>query len=196
MITRSISLMLLRASLCIAAAMILVSPHARSGALSYTAEFTSADIQARVDAMKPIKVQKAFFSMEMQEPKVALIAQSNEIAVSSSILIESTLLKSTQDPSKHLLLPARASIQAGLRYEPSEGAFYLLDPKVTALEIDKVPESMKPKARELAQALATQFFAKRPVFVLREDQIKQRLAKSVLQSVRVQGDKIIAVVGL
>lgn len=187
---------LLRAFLAFFAAILLFVPEARSTMLSYSAEFSSADIQTRVDAMKPIKVQKAFISMEMQDPKVSLIAQSNEIAVSSSILIESTLLKSTQYSAKHLLIPARASIQAGLRYEPSEGAFYLLNPKVTALEIDKVPEAMKPKARELAQALTTGFFAKRPVFVLRDDQVKQCLAKSVLQSVRVQGDKIIAVVGL
>jgi hypothetical protein len=194
MSTRRLSIFLLAHTLLLFLALFF-SPRATASLLSYTAQFSSSDIQARVDSMKPIKFHKSFISIEMQNPRVSLIAPSNQISLSSSLLIESTFLQSSLDPSKHLSLPARASIQAGLRYEPTEGAFYLLDPKVTSLQVDQIPETIRPKVHELAQALATHFFTKRPVFVLHDDHAKQRLLKSILQSVRVQGDQIIAVFG-
>ena len=64
--------------------LLMLSAHVAS-ALSYTMEITEQEIQQRVTAMMPIQVTKPPITVVFLDPKVRLLKDSDEVAVSSPL---------------------------------------------------------------------------------------------------------------
>jgi len=56
-----------------------------ASALSYTMEITEQELQQRVTAMMPIQVTKPPITVVFLDPKVRLLKDSDEVAVSSPL---------------------------------------------------------------------------------------------------------------
>lgn len=153
-----------------------------SDAFTYDLEITEAELQEKLEAMMPLEKKKLFFKTIVTDPKVKLISASNEIAIYANVAAHApgglTLTGSTQ-------------LQGSLRYDAEKGAFYFDNAKVKHLKIDQLPEQFAPKVKELTQTAVTNGTGRRPVYVLNDDNLKQKLAKSVLKSVLVKGSSLI-----
>lgn len=151
-------------------------------ALSYTIEITEQEIQKRVTAMKPIQYTKPPVTIEIQDPEPRLLKDTNEIAVSSPLeLAVGGLLK----------VYGYVNAKGTLRYEPTAGEFFLDQPMITEMEIKKLPEKYQPMAREAAQLAIEKTLAMRPIYKLKDNDLKQKLMKAVLQSVVVKNDRMV-----
>lgn len=151
-------------------------------ALSYTIEITEQEIQQRVTAMKPIQYTKPPVTVEIQDPKPRLLKDTNEIAVSSPLeLAVGGLLKAY----------GYVNAKGTLRYEPIAGEFFLDKPVITEMEIKKLPEKYQPMAREAAQLAIEKTLAMRPIYKLKDNDLKQKLIKAVLQSVVVKNERMV-----
>jgi hypothetical protein len=87
-------------------------------------------------------------------------------------------------------------ITGELKYVADEGAFYLQSPQIISLESTDISANMLPKVRELAQLAVQEFLARKPVYRLQDDNIKHNLAKAVLQSLKVENNKVVVELGL
>ena len=91
-----------------------------------------------------------------------------------------------------LNLTGRTQLQGSLSYDAEKGAFYFHNPKGVTIEIDQLPEHFSPKVKELTQSAMTKATENRPIYTLKDDDLKQKLAKSVLKSVVVIDEKLVA----
>jgi hypothetical protein len=171
-----------------------VAVDSKAGLLDHEVVISQAQIQQRVDAMSPMKIERLHFMITLPNPKVGLLKDGPQIEVATDVRVEppAVLAAAAKLPASW---PGQMRARGKIRYEASTGSFYIDEPKVVELDMERVPEKYKPKALELAQLAASKYLGSRPVFVLKDDVLKQRLAKAVLKSVTLRGDTLIVVVG-
>jgi len=153
-----------------------------SMALTYTIKLSEAELQKKVEAMMPIEKKKLFFKVILSEPKIELVEGSNEVGIFTHIDIDSKLgIRGT----------GRAKITGVLSYNADLNEFFFKNSKIEKLEIDKVSQKNIKQIKGLVQVIVSKTLAKRPVYRLKDDNLKHKLAKSVLQSVSVKNKKLL-----
>lgn len=83
-----------------------------------------------------------------------------------------------------------------VRYSPEQGAFYVEDPRVRTLKIDRLPDPWAGKTRAATEWAMKELLRERPVYTLRPTDVKQAAAKLLLKDVRVAGGKLRVTLGL
>jgi len=162
--------------------LILFSLSQISMALTYTIKLSEAELQKKVEAMMPIEKKKLFFKLILSEPKIELIEGSNEVGLFTHIDIDSKLgIKGA----------GRAKITGALSYNSDSNEFFFKNSKIQQLEIDRVSQKDIHQIKGLVQKVVSKILAKRPVYRLKDDDLKHKLARSVLQSVTVKDKKLL-----
>ena len=152
-----------------------------SMALSYTLAITEKDIQDKVSAMMPIEKKQWVATITISDAKVRLIRQSSEIGVSASVKL--------QVPGG-LEGTGQADIKGALSYSAAEGAFYLHKPFIEQLNIDQIPAKYHSQVQSLSQKAITKALSRYPVYKLKDNDVKQKMAKALLKSVAVKDQKL------
>ncbi len=157
-----------------------------SFAFSYTLELTEDELQEKIEALMPMTKKKFFVTVMISDPNISLRENSQEIGIQSRIeVIAPGNIKGT----------GRGEIRGTLVYNAMEGTFYFSQPTVVNLVVDKVPEKLTPKIQSIAQLAAANVLSNRPVYTLKDENLKHTLAKSVLKSVEVKNGKLIVTLG-
>ncbi len=151
-------------------------------AFTYTVKISEADLQKQVDAMMPIEKNKRFFKVVLSNPKIELIEGRNEIGIFSHIELDSKLgIKGA----------GKAKITGALSYNPDLHAFFFKNSKIEKLEIDRVADKHIVQIKPLIQTIAGKLLEKQPVYRLKQDNLKHKFARAVLQSVSVKDKKLL-----
>jgi Protein of unknown function (DUF1439) len=168
---------MLRILLCIT--LLIISQLAL--AFSYTLEITEQELQDKVSAMMPMEKKKYFVTVRMFDPEVDLSKESNEIGVFTNIeVITPGGFRST----------GRANIKGTLSYDSEKGAFYFHNPTIVSLEVDKLPEKFSPKVKKITQLAVTKAMSVYPIYKFKDNKIKHKLAKAVLESIAVKNESL------
>jgi len=163
--------------------LILVTPLA----FSYTLEITEAEIQEKVSAIMPIEKTKFFMRVKLSEPKVDLLKTGNRMAL--HLNVETSIPNVVKGSG-------RGKVSGNLSYDESEGAFYFKDAKIDAMEIDGLPQKYADKVKKIAEAILTKALGKYPVYKFTDKDVKQKIAKSTLQSLEVRDEVLLVTLGL
>lgn len=91
--------------------------------------------------------------------------------------------------------PGSLAVAGKLRYEPTEGAFYLDRAEVTAARFPDLPPARQKPVAELASGLLAESLRTTPIHRLDERDARQSLARLVLRDVRVRDGKLVVVIG-
>ena len=150
-------------------------------ALGYTMEFTEAEIQQKVTAMMPMKKKKYFITVKFTNPVVDLLEKDNRIGILPDIAIK---------VPGGIRGKGTANISGSLRYDNKKGAFYLNKAVLKELKIDEVPDKHIPTIKDIAQLTLDKFTTVKPIYKLKNDNLKQKLAKSLLKSIKVENEKL------
>jgi len=151
-------------------------------AFSYTLEITEQELQEKISAMMPMEKKKYFITTIISDPNVDLIKKNDKIGIFSNIeVIAPGGIRGT----------GRGKIVGTISYDSSKGAFFFHNPTITDLEIDKVPSKFIPKIKKIMQLAATKAMSRYPIYKLKGNNLKQKLAKAVLQSVAVKDGKLL-----
>ena len=153
-------------------------------AFSYTVEISEKEMQQKVSAMMPVEMKRFQLTAILSSPKVSLIKDSNEVAV--------FLLIDVLAPGG-LKASGSAKIRGSLSYDDKSGEFFFKNPTVEEIEVTRLPEKYLPKVKEIAQLAADKTLSTRPFYTLKDDNIKHKLAKSMLKSVSVKDEKLLVV---
>ena len=86
-------------------------------------------------------------------------------------------------------------VSGSLKYDPSKYEFFLKDPVLKNIEIDKVSEQYMPKTKGLSQQLISSVLEKKPVYRLKNNNLQHPLAKSLLKSITVKDEILYLVLG-
>ena len=156
-------------------------------ALSYTVQIPEKDLQQMVSAMMPIERKNYLVTVVFSNPEVDLLEGSNKIGVASKIKV--AVMGGVQGSGS-------AKITGSLKYDATKGEFYFNNPKIEHLEINQVPKQFIPDIKNIAQQLVTQVLAAQPIFKLNDNDVKQKLAKTALQSVSVKNEILFVVLNV
>lgn len=154
---------------------------------TYVIELSQEELQAHLDKGFPLKKGVLIFNLQLTDPKVTLKNGSDRIHfsmnVGTNIRIDGITPKGT------------AAVVTRLRYVPEQGEFYLSDPEV-ALHLDSMTGDNLVKMNEIANVLLKEFSAQRPLYRLKDSDLKQGVARAILKDVRVEGGALKIHLGL
>lgn len=163
-------------------ALFLMASSQLAMAFSYTLEISEEELQEKISKMMPMEKKKYFVTVILSNPDVNLADGNNEIGVFSHVkVIAPGGIQGT----------GKVSIVGSLRYDADKGVFFFNDPEIVNIEVDDVPEKYLPNIKNIAQSVAGKVLATRPVYKLNDDNLKHKLAKSVLQSIKVEKSKLL-----
>ena len=148
-----------------------------SNALAYTFKFTEAQLQERVSAMMPITRKKFMVTVVVSNPKLQLLKTGNLISVTSDL---------TATIPGGLQASGNVQITGTISYNRERGTFHLKNPTIEQMQVNGLPEKMQGTVRNLAQNGLIRTMHKRPLFQLKDDNLKHKLAKASLKSVAVK----------
>ena len=151
---------------------------------------TEAELLKAVSRKLPFeRTYLHIFDVRLDSPRISLIEGSNRIKVGLDAEVEAKL--GDKPP-----LYGSADASGAVRYDPSEGAFYIVDPEIEALAVDGLPPNIADRIdAALTKAFKT-FFKKRPIYRLKETDTKQAAARLALKDVAVENGELVLTLGL
>lgn len=152
----------------------------------YTLEFDQSEIQARIDAILPVKKETFVAVVTLDQAKVRLLESTDQVALDAKLFVNTIAGINAQ---------GKVSLQGSVTYNAKQGAFYLHQAQITDLNIDKVPAEFIPKLKQLAQSGLNQALNKKPIYVLKENDMRHQLLKSSLKSIEINNQKLKATLG-
>lgn len=153
-----------------------------SVAHAYTIELTRQQVQNAVDGYFPVKHITPFVMLTAHKPKVLLTQKSKRIGLEVSVLINIPGVINGE---------GRGLIDGDLEYRQKTGEFYLRDPKIKSLKLYDMPPEVTASVRLALQQLMRQSLPLMIVYKLQDNDLKQKMAKSVLSSVAVRKGNLI-----
>ncbi|WP_041714019.1 DUF1439 domain-containing protein [Paraglaciecola sp. T6c] len=151
-------------------------------AQAYTHEFTEAELQEMVSSIMPMTRTKFFVTMTLSEPRLNLLDETNEIGLGANIKASALGTYSGSGSSY---------ITGSLAYNQEQGALYFTNAKLVELNLNKVSDKQQNDIRKLLQSVVGTILASRPIYVLDDGDLKQKLAKATLESLEVKDKKLI-----
>jgi hypothetical protein len=152
---------------------------------SYTVKIPEAVIQEKITARQPLIIEKRFMTVILVAPKIGLLQKTNEVSISSPIDVIGF---------KQWKYSGSASIRGQLRYDPKMGEFFLDKTVVEQIKVIGLPEKYIGTAKNITQMAADEMLTKYPVDKL-DDSLAHKLAKSLLLSVTVKENNMLAELG-
>ncbi|MCJ8312155.1 MAG: DUF1439 domain-containing protein [Saccharospirillaceae bacterium] len=144
-------------------------------------------LQTQIDKSMPIEKSNFIGKALIDNPKLELNGQLNKIEF--WVNFDALILKKINAVGV-------SKISANLFYNHQEGAFYLHDPIVEALNIKKVKDKHIPIYKKLLQVILKSSFKKHPIYVFDEQDFHQKFAKASLKSVAIVDDALVVVMDL
>ncbi|MDH5323826.1 MAG: DUF1439 domain-containing protein [Gammaproteobacteria bacterium] len=148
-----------------------------SNALAYTFKFTEAELQEKVSAMMPLTRKKFMVTVVVSNPKLQLPTTGNLIQV--TVDLQATI-------PGGLKANGTAQVSGTINYNREKGSFHLKNPEIQQLDIHGLPQKMHGTVKNLAQNGLIRTMHKKPLYTLKDDKLKHKMAKATLKSVSVK----------
>ncbi|MCK5122017.1 MAG: DUF1439 domain-containing protein [Methylococcales bacterium] len=153
-------------------------------AFTYILELSEAKLQKKVSSMMPMEKNKYFLSVILSEPEVELIEGGSEIGL--YIHIEVRAAKGISANAS-----GRVKLTGALSYQADTSEFFFKNPTIESLEIARLSEKYLVSVKKIIQLIARKMLAVRPIYKLKDDKVKHKVAKSMLQSISVNNKKLL-----
>lgn len=152
-----------------------------SVAAAYTVEMTKQQVQEVVEIYFPVERVTPFFTLHLYRPLVFLEQKSDRIGLAFSIVV---------NVSGNMEGKGQAAFDGDLEYRRQTGEFYLHDPQIRRLDVHDFPADMTESLQQALQEIMGQSLPVILVYKLKDDDIGQRMTKSILSSVVVRNGKL------
>lgn len=149
-------------------------------ALSYTLQISRAELQQQLDTMMPLQRPDRLLGVTITRAEVGFTAD-NKISLQADI---TTLALGSIQGQAQIRIAGRIS------YRPDEGAFYLQEIEVLDMQSRQLQAQYLPAVRTVSQQLLTEVLRHQPVYTLKDDDSRERLARATLKSVSVQEQQL------
>ena len=149
---------------------------------AYTVELTRQQVQDAVERYFPIEHVTPFATLTLYRPMVFLEQKSSRIGLAFSM---------SADVPGIMTGKGQGSIDGDLEYRQETGEFYLHDPKIRRLDVHDFPADIASSIQKALQELMRHSLPVILVYKLKDDDIGQRITKSILSSVAVRNGKLI-----
>ncbi len=149
--------------------------------------FTAAELQAKIAPQFPLMRQGALAKVVLRAPEVLLKADSPRVGLRTEMEIVPPLGRAYR---------GMMVFDAGVDYKADKGEFYLVDARISALDLKEVPGRYQVFVHELANQVLSRYLDQLVVYRLDPDDFEESLAKLVLKKVAIEGGRLVLHIGL
>lgn len=158
---------------------------------TFTYRFSEPELRERLDQQLPWSEQYFLvFDVELANPRVDLVEGSDRVAGG----IDATVTIDIGDNPRSMT--GGVDLSGGVRYERAEGAFYLTDPQVEAVEIAGILPAYTNKANDAISAALRSFYRSRPIYELSGEEASKVAARLLLEDVTVEDEHLVVTLSL
>jgi len=151
---------------------------------------TQQEIQERLDQKFPLTKKYLFLiDVTYSNPRVTLVSGDDRVRFS----LDAALGNLT--PGNGDKVQGSPEVVAGVRYDAARYEFYLVDPVISSLEINGLPESIAPRAQKALQAVIQEYLDHFPIYKLQPTDIKKATAGMIVKRVRVDNGELVFTLG-
>jgi hypothetical protein len=161
------------------------------GGRNYVFRFTEAQLQEKLDARMPItKNYLHIFQMTLSHPRLHLEDGSNRIKLSFDITLNT--------PMDTEFTPLTGSIDAssGIRYDSTQEALFLTDPKIEHSAIQGIPDKYMGKTDTALSTALAAYYTQHPVYTLKATDFKQMTGRLTLKNVTIENRNLVVTLGI
>lgn len=152
-----------------------------TNASAYTLELSKAELERYAQAYFPITQQTPFSKVRYSSPKVVLDEKTNRIGLEVTVHAEMPGM---------IAIAGRGQIDGKLEYRQQSNQFYLHDPKIKNVRFANTSYELANSIQQMANSMSRQTLPMIFVYELKDQDLRQKMAKSVLKSARVQQGKL------
>ncbi|NRB38864.1 MAG: DUF1439 domain-containing protein [Pseudomonadales bacterium] len=149
--------------------------------LAYTYELTEIELQEKLND-EIFEHKDPLLSVSITSSKITLIEKDNQVKLSGDVNI---LLLGQLEGKGY------TSVQGRLEYNIEQGAFYFKDAKIIDLTIDNISPEYLPVIKKALEKALKKGLKNKAIYVLDDNDLKQKLAKSQLNSVNIKGKSVV-----
>jgi hypothetical protein len=155
---------------------------------TYTLKLSADVLQKRIDAIFPIKVKKLIFVFKVSDPVVVIPPSTvDRIGVEVSLKVSIPGL---------LKAEGRGLIHGEIDYLASTGEFFFFDPSLQNFDVQGLPRRYQEEVRGLFEGIMKAALSDISIFKFDERDTKQRIARKMLKSVKVEDERLKIEIGL
>jgi len=155
-------------------------------AFEQTLTFSEAELQQRLNDAMPLERQTLLANIVLTDAKLELLEKNDQLAITA--FLDVTALGNIHGSGS-------VTVQGSLRYEASEGAFYLDNGQLTQMTIDQLSDDVVANIKPLVQDLVTKSIQSKPIYQLQNDDMRQALLKASLKHLQVKNKSLLVVLG-
>lgn len=152
------------------------------GASAYTIELTKAELQGYASAYFPLHQVTPFSRLTYSKPAVVLNSQTNRIGLEVTVRAEMPGM---------LPIEGRGEINGKLEYRNETNQFYLHDPKLNNIRFANTDYQLTNTVQQIVSNISQQALPVIFVYELKDEDLREKMAKSVLKSVTVRNGKLL-----
>jgi hypothetical protein len=150
-------------------------------AAAFTYEITEAELQQKTTAAMPLEIKKPHYTLLISDPVIDLGVADDDITILAKIDLTMPGIQAA----------GNIKFKGRLTYDADSYSVFLKNVEVQQVLLEGVPETYSPGVKLISQLAASKMFASNPVYVIKDDGMKARFAKSFLKSMSVKDDKLI-----
>ncbi len=148
---------------------------------AYILEFNKAELQEYVKGYFPFSQLTPFSKVTYSKPIVVLDENTNRIGLEVTVKAEIPGM---------MPITGRGQIDGDLEYRKETHQFYLHDPKITNVRFANTDYQLTGTIQQMISSISQQGMPLIFVYELRDEDLRQKMAKSVLKSVDVKRGKV------
>lgn len=154
---------------------------------SYTLKLSADVLQKRVSAIFPIKVKKLIFVFKISDPLVIIPPNTvDRIGVEVSLQVSIPGL---------LKAEGRGLVHGEIDYLADSGEFFFFDPSLENFDVQGLPRRYHEEVRALFESIMKTALSGIAIFKFDDSDKKQKIARRLLKSVRVEDELLKIKVG-
>lgn len=150
-------------------------------AAAFTYEITEAELQQKTAAAMPLEIKKPYYTLLIFDPLIDLGVADDDITILAKIDLTMPGMQAA----------GNIKFKGRLFYDADAYSVFLRQVEVQHVLLEGVPETYAPGVKLIAQLAANKMFTFNPVYVIKDDNMKTRFAKSFLKAMSVKDDKLI-----
>lgn len=154
---------------------------------AYTLEFNRAELQQYVVDYFPLSQQTPFSRITYFNPSVVLDEQTNRIGLEVTVRAEMPGM---------MAITGRGRIDGDLEYRKETHQFYLHDPKISNVRFADSDYQLAGTVQQLVNSISQQSLPMILVYELKETDMREKMARSVLKNIIVRRGKLVVDVDL
>lgn len=150
-------------------------------AAAFSYELSEPELQEKFSSAMPLEIKKQHYTLIIFDPVLSLGSADGDIIVQAHINFS---MASGQ-------AAGTITFKGRLAYEVDTSSFFIRNVVIKQIRAEGIPEIYQPGLKLVAQLAASRTFSRHPVYVIKDDSVKARFAKSFLKSVTVTDHKLI-----